>query len=111
MSHEYQLFKWIITQIDQGCPSLDGYEDFLPRIGAADYCTHFASEEQYMEKALICLDELATLEPTVEMIAKKNSMAANYARRLIEQAKAANRDEIVALLREDWAARCVKCAA
>jgi len=111
MSHEYTTFKWIIAQIDQGCPSLDGYENYLPRTAAADYCNHFASEEQFMERAMTCLDDLTKVEFTAEMIAGGDTKAAIDVKRLADQSKAANRGDIIALLKEDWQARYVSCAA
>jgi hypothetical protein len=111
MSNEYKIFKMAIEAIDPGCPSLVGYEDFIPPATADDICRHFSTETEFIEKALNYLDGLSTCVITEEMVAGADSKTATTAKRLVDEASKVNRDEFVDLLKEDWIARHVGCAA
>lgn len=111
MSYEYKYFKMALEAIDPGCPSLIGYDDFLPVRSPEDICCHFKNEEELIVKALSYLDDITNCKICPELLAGADHEVIANVKRLVAESSQVDREDFVALLKEDWAARHVSCEA
>ncbi len=111
MSYEYKYFKMALEAIDPGCLSLIGYDDFLPVRSSEDICSHFKNEEQLIVKALGYLDDIANCEISPALLAGADLEVIANVKRLVAESSKVDREDFIALLKEDWAARHVSCEA
>jgi hypothetical protein len=111
MSNEYKHFKMAIEAIDPGCPSLEGYDDFIPPSSQDELCNHFHAEDEFISKATNWLSALKSTTIAASMLTDANAEVSKNVQRLIDEAANVDLDDFIALLREDWAARHVCCEA